>query len=64
MPTTIRTEFPRKVKGIENFWIPMPGGLIHHEPFESHSMKTFSETLLAAWIWIGEDVTYKTYRID
>ncbi len=51
-------------KGGGDFDEKAPGALIHHEPFESHAMKTFSETLLAAWIWIGEDVTYETYRID
>jgi len=51
-------------KGDGEFEEKRPGALIHHRPGESHAMKTFGSPLLAAWIWIGEDLTYDTYRID
>lgn len=51
-------------KGESEFEEKSPGALIHHSPYESHAMKTFDVPLLAAWIWIGNDLTYDTYRID
>ena len=41
-----------------------PGTLIHHEPWVRHAMRTLMPPLLAAWIWVGPDLTYRTYRID
>jgi len=51
-------------KGESEFEKKSPGALIHHSSYESHAMRTFEVPLLAAWIWIGEDLTYDTYRID
>jgi mannose-6-phosphate isomerase-like protein (cupin superfamily) len=51
-------------RGEGEFEEKLPGALIHHRSCESHAMKTFGSPLLAAWIWIGEDLTYDTYRID
>ena len=51
-------------RGDGDFEEKCPGALIHHRPFESHAIKTLGEPLLAAWIWIGEDLTYDTYRMD
>ncbi|MFT3989005.1 MAG: dimethylsulfonioproprionate lyase family protein [Aestuariivirga sp.] len=51
-------------KGNDPFQEKLPGALIHHSPGIAHAMQTGKVPLLAAWIWMGEDLSYDSYRLD
>ena len=50
-------------RGDGGFTSEPPGTLIHHEPWVWHAMRTCDEPLLAAWVWLGDDLSYDTYRL-
>lgn len=50
-------------KGDSEYVARSPGTLIHHAPWERHSMQTKVEPLLAMWAWTG-GLNFSTYRID
>mgnify|MGYP001085513339 CR=1 FL=1 len=43
------------------FTPPSPG-LVHHQPWQKHAMRTGASPLLALWAWLG-DIRYGTYTI-
>lgn len=43
------------------FTPPSPG-LVHHQPWQKHAMRTGASPLLALWVWLG-DIRYGTYTI-
>ena len=43
-------------------FVPPVLGLVHHRPWQKHSMRTGSLPLLAMWVWLG-DIRYSTYSI-
>lgn len=43
-------------------FVPPVLGLVHHRPWQKHSMRTVSSPLLAMWVWLG-DIRYSTYSI-
>jgi hypothetical protein len=43
-------------------FVPPVLGLVHHRPWQKHSMRTGQLPLLAMWVWLG-DIRYSTYSI-
>ena len=43
-------------------FVPPVLGLVHHRPWQKHSMLTRRLPLLAMWVWLG-DIRYSTYSI-
>lgn len=44
-----------------SFTPPSPG-LVHHQPWQKHAMRTGASPLLALWVWLG-NISYGTYSI-
>lgn len=43
-------------------FMPPSPGLVHHQPWQKHAMRTGASPLLALWVWLG-DIRYGTYTI-
>jgi len=48
----------------DQFEAKKPGTLIHHEPWVAHAIETQNEPLLAAWIWMGGNLSYDSYSLE